>query len=69
MFTFVSGSWSFAEQVINARNALHANSQLTRARLSLWRTYHRLHSGRTLTYTRPALALVGTPSQEPHHAA
>jgi hypothetical protein len=69
IFTFTSGSWSFAEEVINARNALYANGQPTRARLSLWQTYHRLSSGRTLTYTRPTLALVGTPSREPHRAA
>jgi hypothetical protein len=64
MFTFASGSWSFAEQVINARNALQANNQPTRARLSLRRTHHRLYSGRTITYTKPALTLVGNTLSE-----
>jgi hypothetical protein len=62
MFTFVSGSWAFAEQVINVRNVLHANGQSTLARLSLRRTNERLYSGKTITYTRPALALVEIPS-------
>jgi hypothetical protein len=62
MFTFVSGSWAFAGQVINVRNVLHANGQSTLARLSLRRTNERLYSGRTITYTRPALALVEIPS-------
>lgn len=60
VFTFASGSWSLTEQVINARISLQADSQPTRARLSLQRTLHRLYSGRTLAYTRPVLAVVGT---------
>ena len=68
IFTFASGSWSLAEQVINVRTVLQADSQPTRARLSLRRTHHRLYSGRTLTYTRPVLVVVG-PSHGPHHAA
>jgi hypothetical protein len=68
MFTFVSGSWSFAEQVINARNVLQANSQLTLARLSLRRADQRLYSGRPIAYTRPALALVEI-SRQPHRTS
>jgi Recombination directionality factor-like len=68
-FTFASGSWYFAKQVINAHKVLQANGQPARARLSLRRTDQRLYSGRTITYTRPVLTLVGNLSRQPDRAA
>jgi hypothetical protein len=61
MFGVLSEDWSFAETVIDARAALQRVGQSrTAARLDLLRTQHTLPSGRALSYTRPALTLLGS---------
>jgi hypothetical protein len=57
-FSFSSGNWAFAEQASNTLASLRCDRGPTCARLSLQRTPHRLLSGTTITYTRPALVLV-----------
>jgi hypothetical protein len=56
-FSFASGNWAFVEEVSNALASPRGNHGPTCARLSLQRTPHRLRSGSTITYTRPALVL------------
>jgi hypothetical protein len=61
---FSSGNWELAEQASNALASLRRDPHPTCARLSLHRTPHRLRSGTTITYTRPALVLVRAGSLE-----
>ena len=58
-FSFSSGNRAFAEQASRALAALRRDPRPTCARLSLQRTPHRLRSGTTIAYTRPALTLLG----------
>jgi hypothetical protein len=58
-FTFSSGNRAFAEQASRALISLRCDSRPTCARLSLQQTPHRLRSGTTIAYTRPALMLLG----------
>jgi hypothetical protein len=60
MFRFVSGNWSFAEHAVVAKAALGNLAGPTLIQLGLRQTVHTLHGGRSVTYTRPTLALLGT---------
>jgi hypothetical protein len=64
MLVFSSGNWAIAEQASNALASLRRDPRPTCGRLSLHRTPHRLRSGTTITYTRPALTLVRAGSFE-----
>jgi hypothetical protein len=64
MLSFSSGNWAFAEQASEALASLRRDPRLAYARLGLHRTPHRLGSGTTITYTRPALTLVRAGSLE-----
>jgi hypothetical protein len=60
MFTFVSGNWSFAEQAVMTEAVLGNLAAPTLIQLGLKQTRHVLRGGRSVTYTRPTLAVLGT---------
>jgi hypothetical protein len=62
MFTFVSGNWSFAEQAVMTEAVLGNLAVPTLIQLTLKQTRHVLHGGRSVTYTRPTLAVLGPSS-------
>jgi hypothetical protein len=64
-FTFLSGNWSFAEQAIMTKAALANLAVPTLIQLGLKQTRHILHGGRSVTYTRPTLALLSTSLPNP----
>jgi hypothetical protein len=60
IFTFVSGNWLFAEQAMQTKATLDALNGRARLQLHLKQSDHTLHGGRSVTYTRPTLTLLGT---------
>jgi hypothetical protein len=59
VFTFVSGNWSFAEQAVVTEAVLGNLAVPTLIQLGLKQTHHILRGGRSVTYTRPTLAVLG----------
>jgi len=60
MFTFVSGNWSFAEQAVMTEAVLGSLAVPTLIQLGLEQTPQVLRGGRSVTYTRPTLTVLGT---------
>jgi Recombination directionality factor-like len=62
VFKFVSGNWSFAEQAVVTEAVLGNLAVPTLIQLGLKQTHHILRGGRSVTYTRPTLAVLGPSS-------